>query len=481
MDRKKITKIKNTSFVVAFDGKEHYIIKNGELAYSGNEIIYVGDAYKGNADEEIDAKNGLVVPGFINMHTHLGASPVEKGFLEDKGSRNFYMSGLYEYLAVTQLDPEEQMAAYKFSLAEIIKKGSTTIFELGFIIDGADMIKLVGETGIRAYVGAVSNCGYFHTTDGRKVSYFWDENRGDRLLDRTLQLFETLDQSYEGRINVAINAGQVDTVSPRFLKEVRKAADKTGMVIQIHAGQAVNETITIMERHNTTPAEFLADNGIAGPKVMYGHYIMPCGHKWNRLLLGRELETIANTGTSVVHCPWVFGRRGIIMESFDRYIKMGINMAIGTDTFPQDIISEMGKAAVFSKIAECDPEKGTAAQAFNAATLGGAKALGRTDIGRLSVGAKADLLIIDTNNMEMCPLRDPIKALIYTGGSRHINKVVIDGKILVDNNRLIGVDEERIIKDMQKVGERMLERAPKKDWAHRTHEELSPWSFRIEN
>lgn len=477
MDNEKTTLITNTSYIVGFDGTQHFLLKKGELAYKGNEVIYVGKAFPRQADEIINAENGFVIPGLINLHCHIAASPVEKGFLEDKGNTNLYMTGLYEYLRVTQLPPEDQMKVFNFSLSDILTKGSTTIFELG--LGTEEMVEVIGNSGIRAYVGLMARSGVFMSKDGRKVHYEWDEPEAFKRLEVTLKRREKYDGSFNGRIKIALYPGQVDTCTPDFLRKVGKVAGQTEMCVAIHAAQTVNEYQIILERYGMAPADFLAENGIAGPRVIYGHYIFPSGHSMNALQIGNDLKTIADTGTSVVHCPWGHGRRGIIMESFSKYLDAGINLCLGTDTFPQDMINEMRCAAVFCKIAEANPNKGTAAQIFNAATLGGAKALGRNDIGRLSPGAKADIVIVDTNNLETCPLRDPIKVLIYTASSRNISKVIVDGNIIVENGAVKGMDEQLLIKDMQDVAERMWENVKNRDWGGRSHLDMSPMSFPV--
>jgi len=477
MEGLKTTLIKNTSFVVGFDGTQHVLYKHGEVAYRGNEIVYVGKQFSGTADAIIDAKEGLVIPGLINLHCHVAASPVEKGFFEDVASKNFYGTELYEYMRCTQLDVEDQRSVFQFSLAEILRKGSTTIFELGFASD--EMIQLIGDFGIRSYVGPMARSCVFMTKDGKSVHYEWDEPQAFKRLEETVDKFHKFDNKFNGRMKIALYPGQADCVTPDYLKEVRKVADATGMLIQIHAAQSVNEYQTILARYGTTPADYLTENGIAGPDVLYGHYIVPSGHSMNALKIGNELQTIVETKTNVVHCPWCFGRRGLILESFAKYQEMGINMTLGTDTFPQDIIQEMKCAAVFSKIATQDTYRTSAAQVFNTATLNGAKALGRTDIGRLCEGAKADIVIVDIDNMEMSPLRDPIKALVYSGVSQNIDKVIVDGKTLVDNGNVLGVDHKLLRQQMQAANERMCKKVHTRDYKGRTDIEIAPMSFPI--
>ena len=402
---------------------------------------------------------------------------MEKGFLEDIGSPIFYGTSLYESLRVTHLNIEDQENVFRFSLSEIIKKGSTTIFELGRGTE--QMVNTIGESGVRAYVGPMARSCVFMTKDGKTVHYEWDEPEAFKRLQYTVDLHEKYTGSFNDRIRIALYPGQVDCVTPDYLKEVRKAADATKMKIQIHAAQSINEIRTVIDRFGQTPAEFLHDYGICGPDTLYGHYIMPSGHSLNSLRFGHELETIANDGTTVVHCPWVFGRRGMILESFHKYRKMGINLALGTDSFPQDMVHEMRAAAIFGKIAEIDTWTCTAADVFNAATIGGAKALGRDDIGRLCEGAKADIVIINTQNMEFSPLRDPIKVLVYTADSHNIDKVIVDGKTLVEEGHVLGVDEEKLREQMQVAGEHMWANVVKRDWKGRTDEEMSPMSFPV--
>ncbi|HIW14042.1 MAG TPA: amidohydrolase family protein [Firmicutes bacterium] len=477
---KKLTLITNTSYVVGCENDHHYLLKNGQVAFRGNEIVFVGRDYPakpGEIDEIIDAKGGIVIPGLINLHCHVAASPVEKGFLEDLGSPTMYMTGLYEYLRVTHLAPEDQMNVLQFSLGDIMVRGSTTIFELG--LGSPEMVEAIGQTGIRAYIGLMARAGVFMTKDGFKPYYEWDEPNAFKRLEETLRRRDQYDGSFDGRIHIGLYPGQVDTCTPDYLDEVaRVMRDNPKMPLAIHAAQTINEYNRIVQLYGMTPAHFLAEHGIIGPQVQLGHYIMPCGHSLNRLKLKGELELLAKTGTNVIHCPWSYARRGMIMESLQKYLDLGINVALGTDTFTQDMIFEMKCAAVCCKIAENgDPFTGTAAEVFNAATIAGAKALGRDDLGRLQPGAKADIVIVRTDNFDCMPLRDPIKVLVYSASSHDIGRVIVDGQTLVQDGKVLRGDQEKMYHDMQKAGERMWKNVPNRDYKGRTADQISPFSF----
>ena len=116
-------------------------------------------------------------------------------------------------------------------------------------------------------------------------------------------------------------------------------------------------------------------------------------------------------------------------------------MGLGTDTFPQDMIEEMRWAALGCKWIDRDANRGTARDVFNAATLGGARALGRSDIGRLAPGAKADIIIVDLHRLHSGPVDDPIKTLVYAAAGSDVETVIVDGRTVLTGGKAPGVDE----------------------------------------
>ena len=123
------------------------------------------------------------------------------------------------------------------------------------------------------------------------------------------------------------------------------------------------------------------------------------------------------------------------MESFARYLARGVNMTLGTDTCPQSMIEGLRYTAVVSKIVDRQTEVATAADVFNAATLGGARALGRDDLGRIAPGAKADLLLWRGDSLFMTPLRDPIRNIVYSATAEDLDTVLIDGEVRMRGRR----------------------------------------------
>jgi cytosine/adenosine deaminase-related metal-dependent hydrolase len=186
---------------------------------------------------------------------------------------------------------------------------------------------------------------------------------------------------------------------------------------------------------------------------------------------------MADTGTSVAHAVWVFARRGVLMESFAKYRAAGVNMSLGTDTNPQNVIEAMRWAAVCSKVVERNTEATTAAHAFDAATLGGARALGRDDLGRIAPGAKADLVFWKTASWGMTPLRDPVKNIVYNATAEDIDRVYVNGRLVVDGGRVLAANEATIFAALQAGGDRMWSCMAKYDWAGRDADGLSPQTY----
>jgi cytosine/adenosine deaminase-related metal-dependent hydrolase len=200
----------------------------------------------------------------------------------------------------------------------------------------------------------------------------------------------------------------------------------------------------------------------------------------NAMLLGNELETIAKDGTNVVHCPWSFGRRGFILESFQKYHDLGINMGIGTDTVSLDMLMEMRWAAIFCKSAERgNPLTGKASDIFNAATIDGAKALHRQDLGRLAPGCKADIIFIDIKNLDCTPMRDPVKTIVFTATGRNVSRVIVDGVEIADESGAKTLDTEKLLREMQAAQDTLMKGFAKNHWDGKSHIEVSPMSFPV--
>jgi cytosine/adenosine deaminase-related metal-dependent hydrolase len=249
--------------------------------------------------------------------------------------------------------------------------------------------------------------------------------------------------------------------------------------IQIHATINLFEFHTVMQRERCTPIELLHEIGFLGAEVSLSHCIFISGHSWLAYPFGDDLKIIADSGASVAYSPLKYLKLGIVMESFDKFRKAGVNMGIGTDTFPKDIIGDMRYAALASRVAEKSFMAGHPRDVFNAATLGGAKMLGRDDLGRLAKGAKADIAIVNLRDVAFGAVRDPIRSLVETAVSRDVRAVIVDGETLVDNGKYLRLDEDELLGKVQAKGEQVWDSVPKWHWTGKSIDDVVPLSFRI--
>lgn len=479
------TVIADADWVVGFDGSGHRLIRNGTVAFDGNTISYVGVNYRGRADRVIDARGRVVIPGLVNLHTHLALEARTKSFQDDLGSRKLWMSGLFEFLPMfNAADVEGAIDALRFAVVELLKGGTTTVLDMvwrtwrtpmDWLRDHA--VAVLGESGLRVFTGPMVRSARWYTRNGHEVLYEWDLEAGREAFRTAVEFVEKRSGEYGGRLSGVLLPAGTDSVEPALLPEFMTAARRLGVPVQIHAAQTVHEHVEIMRRHGRTVVEFLAGHGMIGPAVILGHGVFLAHHSMIGYPDHDDLGLLASTGTHVSHCPWNFARRSMRMETFGGYLRRGVNVGLGTDTSPHDMMEEMRWAAMISKVTARDSACPTAAETFNAATIGGAKALGRDDLGRLAPGAKADIVVLDGRTMNMRPLRDPVKTLVYHGASRSVEMVFVDGRMLVKEGKVIGVDESTLAERIQAAADRTLATVQERDWAGRTHEEMSPYAF----
>ena len=465
------------SHIIGYDGARHRYLKDGVVVYEGDTIIHVGKKFEGTIDHLIDATNKVVAPGFIDTHIHMAGSPLDKSFIEDHGKRNFFNSGLFEMLPARSAaqDMDANHVCVEFSMMELLHTGTTTALEMGPVHEYT--AEQAARFGFRAYIGPMYRSGRWYTDDGKTVKYHWDEAAGNAAFERSVKWIEQNDGSHGGLVKGFLSPSQVDTCTEALLRRTREAANRLRVPISLHTSQSVNEFREMTNRHGKSPIEWLRDIEFLGTDVILGHAIILAGGSWAQYA-GDDIAVMAQAGCSVAHAPWVFARRGIAMESFSRYLKAGINMTIGTDTAPQSMIEAMKFAAVLSKVMDRQTEIATAADVFNAATLGGAKAVNRDDLGRIAKGAKADIVIWEGESMWMSPLRDPIKNIVFNAQAEDVKTVIVNGKTVMRDGVIPSApDVKEMARRLQEAGGHMWNNIANGDWAERDADELSPQSF----
>jgi len=472
------TVIRNADWVVAWDeaAGRHVYRRNIDIAFTGDLIGFVGRNYPGTADQVIDGSDRLVLPGLIDIHAHPEHEPLYRGVREEHGLRDMHMTGLYERSqAFSAPDDEARAASAEFAYCELLLSGVTSLVDISPAWDG--WIELFAKSGMRGFLAPGYASARWRLTNDFDLHYAWNEARGRESFATALALIDRAIGHQSGRLSGVVSPMQIDTCTADLLRDSRDAARDRGLPFTLHVAQSVSEVREIIRRYGKTPVQWAHEIGILGPDTILGHALFLDTHSWIRWWTKTDLGLIAETGSSVAHCPTPFARYGQIMENFGDYLRAGVTMGLGTDTTPHNLVEEMRKAAVLARIAARDIATVTTSDLLYAATAGGAKALMRDDLGRIATGKKADLVLVDLTLPQMIPARDPLRSFVYHAADRAVRDVFVDGRQVVAESKVLTLDQASAGEQLIRAQRRMLEAAPLRDYRNRNAEEIVPLSL----
>ena len=380
-----LTLIRNADMVVAWDAgaKSHVYMPDADVAFDGGVLRFVGRGYDGHGGRS-DIR--LRHDGHAGAGEHPLAS-VERADEQGADRRN-RQSGLLQFLALRipadlpSPMPEAIPHCVRVALSELLLSGVTTLADLSMAHPG--WLDLLAEAGMRVCIAPMFRSGRWYTKNGHMVEYAWDEAAGEKAMGEALSLIERAEQHPSGRLFGMVVPAQIDTCTEGLLRDSFAEAKARGVSWQIHAAQSVSEFHEITRRHGHTPIGWLDHLGLLSERSIIGHGIFLDDHPSTRWHTDTDVKRLAETGTTVAHCPTVFARRGITLKDFGRYRRAGVNMGVGTDTYPHNMLDEMRLVAYLARTQAGNPRTLNSTDLFEAATIGGARALGRDDIGRLA-------------------------------------------------------------------------------------------------
>ncbi len=472
------TLIRDAEWVIAWDphGKRQAYRRNIDVAFQNDSIVHVGPGFNGDVATIIDGRGLMVMPGFVDIHSHPGHEPAYRGIREEHGVANMYMSSLYERSqAFDTSDSQLQRASLEVALCELLKSGVTTVCDISPIYDG--WIDIFTRSGIRGFLAPGFASSRWKLTDDRSLGFGVDEARGRRGFEAALALIDGL--KGHPMLSGVVSPMQIENCSDDLLRDSLAAANDRKVPFTLHVAQGVLEHLEMVKRHGVTPIQHARDIGILGPASIIGHAILPDTHSWIHWWTKEDIRILADSGCSVAHCPTPFARYGILLESFGAYVRAGINVGIGTDTTPHNMIEEIRKAGTFSRIAARDINDVSSAMLLNAATVAGAKALMRDDLGKLAPGAKADLVLVDLHHPDMMPTRDPLRSLIFHAADRAVKDVYVAGRKVVAEGRVMTLDHRGAAERLTEAQLRMLATTPEHDYRGRSADEIAPLTLPI--
>lgn len=477
------------AFVIGYDGDDHIIYRDGAVIYDDDRIVFVGHDNGQAVDRVVDAGLAIIGPGFIDLDA---LADIDHALLDTWVSPEIdlglhWSADYFRYRRHDLFTREEEAFKHRFALSQLALNGITTFMPIAgeyykawceSYDEFADVVEIVADLGLRAYLGPSYRSGINVThADGRR-DVLWNEAEGEQGLRDAIRFVERFDGAAQGRIRGCLLPARIETITLDLLRRSKQAADTLACPIRLHCLQGAGEVAFLRKWYGKTPIQILVESDVLGPNFLIPHAILIGGHSRAGYPYGGELEILADSGTPVIHCPLAYARGGRALESFRRYRAAGINLAMGTDTFPPDMIRVMEIGMHAGNWVEGEKSAHQAADFYRAATLGGARALGRDDLGRLAPGAKADIIVIDLSDFRLGPIDDPIRTLVMMGNGRNVRQVIVDGHTIVADGKIPGLNTESMRHQAQAYHEKMRAAYSERDYLRRPEQELFAPSFR---
>ena len=258
------------------------------------------------------------------------------------------------------------------------------------------------------------------------------------------------------------------------MQEAASAARARGARITIHGAQTMAEHEELLRRTGETAPQMMERLGLLGPDLIIGHCIFLDHHSWTRQRTRARSRQTVPIGDDCRALSGHLRALRMTLQTLGGYRRAGVNVGLGTDSYPFNMLEEMREALICSRVAAgsvFDLDTGTL---FDIATTGGARALGRDDIGRIAVGAKADLVLVDLDQPTMQPVHDPLRNLIHCAAERAVRDVFIDGQQVVRDHRVLTLDVDGAVRQLQDAQKRACRVAEQSDPQRRPLAKLAP-------
>lgn len=414
--------------IITVDSQNH-IIDNGAVLIKADKIIKIGTADEMahvNADCIIDAKNGIVMPGLVNTHTHLPMS-LFRGFVEDMPLITWLNDYIFK-LEAKYIQPETVRCGTLLSCAEMLLSGTTTCCD-GYFHEES-VAKAVHESGMRAVLG-------------QGVIDF----PAPGVADPSVNVHNAADYArrFKNRypkITSSIFCHSPYTCSKETLLNAKQAAREIGVLFQIHVAETKSEQEQMRQMYQKTTIDYLYSLGILDSNTLLIHAVWLTSH---------DIEIVRKSGASISHNPESNMKLGSGIAPVLDFIRAGIHTGLGTDGSASnnnlDLFAEMDSAAKLHKIHRYDVGVLDVLSVVRMATIEGARAIGLGDItGSLEIGKKADIIILDTHKPHLIPMYNPISHIVYSASGADVRDVIIDGKIVLKDRNITTLELDSILR-----------------------------------
>ncbi|MDL9980580.1 chlorohydrolase family protein [Microbacterium candidum] len=474
--------------VISYDGTGHRTLSDGAVLVEDDRIAFVGPSAQAPAhDERIDLGESVLMPGLIDLDA---LSDIDHLILDSWGdaaqARRLQWSADYFQRRHAVFTPEERARTREIALVQLALHGITSFMPIASEVHSAwaepadelrAMADFASRIGLRGFLGPSYRSGVnVVQADGTRDVLF-DEQEGWRGLEDAARFVDEITAREDPLLTGVFLPCRIETLTGELLQATAAAAAARGALVRLHALQGEFEREYVIERFGRTPLELIADSGLLNDRLIVPHGVFldvnPRVHGEDRGDLGRLVEA----GVSIVHCPLTNARYGSELETFARYGAAGLTISLGTDSFPPDLIRGIDTGVSVAKVQNHDLSFGDLAAYIEAATLGGAAALHRPDLGRIAVGAQADLTAFRLDDVRMGAVDDPLRTLVLAGSARDACLTMVAGRTVMRDGEIPGVDLDAVRRDMQVLFAKMRAAYPERDYRQDLQTELFPPVF----
>lgn len=422
--------LKNILALLPEDDRD--VIRETDIYIEGSKIVSVGKRPEGfSEDRVIDGKDRLAIPGLVNCHTHSYMS-----FMRNVADDLSFMDWLFGTIdpIEQQMTDEDTYWGACLAILEMMKSGTTCFNDMQMNIH--QTTRAVKESGMRAVI-----C--------RGLVGSGNDEAGQMRLQ---QAYEERDAAADcDRLTFLLGPHAPYTCDDGFMRIVSEEAKKNGMGIHVHLAESESEIEQIREKYHCTPIEMADKNGLFDVPAIAAHCVQ---------ITEDDMEILKNKNVNVVTNPASNMKLGNGFAPVPKMLEKGINVCIGTDGAASNnslnLFHEMSLLALIHKGVARTSQCVNAGEVFRIATINGAKALGlEKEIGTLEVGKKADIAVLNLNTPSLTPRNNLIAGLSYSANGSEVETVIIDGKVTMENRKVLTMDEELVYKKVNEIIVRM--------------------------
>jgi cytosine/adenosine deaminase-related metal-dependent hydrolase len=424
-----------------------------DVAIAGDRVVAVGGALREPAAEVIDCSRQAVIPGLINAHYHSNGN-FDRGRWDNLPLEVFALFSFPKLLS-PHLTARELYVRTAIGAIELLRSGVTCVVDFLFDPDGfgvptlEPVIQAYRDVGLRVVIAlGMSDRPYDETILVGRDAF---EPELKQIIERerppSWNAWETIVRDVVAKfdrpdagVSIGVAPGAPERCTEEFLNGCARLADELDLVIHTHALESRMQALLAERAHGVTLIEYLGRIGFLGSRVSLQHGIWLTEH---------DIELVADAGATIVHNPMSNLKLGSGLCPVPSLLEHGVNVALGSDAAScndgSDMFQTLKLAAVLHKIWDVDFGRWVGAEhAWQMATRGGALSAGQPDLGRVSPGARADLLLLDLESRGFTPLNDPLRQIVLAPTAEMLDSVMIGGRWVMRGGAVLGVHEEAI-------------------------------------